>query len=309
MKKVLIDCDPSVDDALAIMLALESKELQIEGITAVSGVCHVDLAAENALKILSLCGREDIPVAKGESQPLVRELIFDNKYCGEDGLSEVYLPSGNNKTVPEPAVMFLRRKIMEHPGEIHIISIGPMTNLARLLTEYPEVTEQIASIITISGSYGVAPDKSDWNPRPTWNVLVDPEAAKIVIESGILIQAAGFDVTGTLTDDMVERIFKEGNPQSEKYAFLKKAVDFNLRNGLKSYSLLVDSVAVAVAAVPELASFIEGKAAVETKGEVTLGQTLFGTKGYLDHKKSRVLAAYHLDKEKLTELLIARVFR
>ena len=151
----------------------------------------------------------------------------------------------------------IHRKLEEHPGEIYIISIAPMTNLAELLMKYPESRGQIAGIYTINGSYGVAPDKSSWNPRPSWNVRTDPEAAKYVIESGIPVTALGLDVTMRLENAMAERLMAEGNKNGWAFQFLERAVAFNLKRGLEPYSLLVDAMAVAAAVRPEIAEYMK----------------------------------------------------
>ena len=222
MKRVIIDCDPSADDALALMLAAASAELSLEAVTAVSGVCEVVQSARNALNILELCGRSDVSVAAGASQPLKRRLEFDGKYCGCDGLSETGLVPASSCLSRLPAVELIHRKLEEHPGEIYIISIAPMTNLAELLMKYPESRGQIAGIYTINGSYGVAPDKSSWNPRPSWNVRTDPEAAKYVIESGIPVTALGLDVTMRLENAMAERLMAEGNKNGWAFQLLER---------------------------------------------------------------------------------------
>ncbi|HIX15006.1 MAG TPA: nucleoside hydrolase [Candidatus Hungatella pullicola] len=307
-KKIIIDCDPSADDALGIMLALASDELEVVGITSVFGVCPIEQSTENAMRILKLEGREEIPVAKGAAGPLSGFIKFDHLYGGADGMSETGIPQSGLSPVKAKATEWLREKIEVCAGEITILSTGPMTNLAGLLTEYPSVREKICRILTISGSYGVRPDKRGWNPRPSWNVLADPQAASVVMESGVFIQAAGFDVTGLLSNHMTEKILEKGRKDSPRFQFFQKAVEYNLRNGLEPFSLLVDSMAVVMAVLPDAFEFMEGKAVVETEGTWMKGQTLFGTKGYLDGSRSRVRAAYSLDKEKITNLLIERLF-
>ena len=138
VKRVIIDCDPSADDALALMLAAASPELSLEAVTAVCGVCDVRQSANNALKILELCGCSEIPVAAGASQPLKRKLEFDGKYCGCDGLSETELKPASSCLSELSASELLHQRLEAHPGEIYIISIAPMTNLAELLMKYPQ---------------------------------------------------------------------------------------------------------------------------------------------------------------------------
>ena len=315
----IIDCDPSADDAIALMLAVNSPELCIEAVTTVSGVCEASACAEHARQILKFSGRPDIPVYTGAGQPLKRRLEFDGAYCGADGLSETDLApsgiSGSEKTAADFLAEILQSDQTAPIGQtgqggqrLHIISTAPMTNLAALFLNYPEAKKQIGSIVTINGSYGVAPDKKIWNPRPSWNVSVDPEAAKIVLESGVPVTAAGLDVTMQLQNSLTERILREGDAEKWQYRFLERAVFFNRSHGLEPYSLLVDAMAVAAAVKPELLSVIRGKAAVCTNDGVFCGQTLFGTVGYLEHTASDVSAAYAFDFEGFAELLLERVF-
>ena len=307
-KHVIIDCDPSADDALALMLAVSSPELSVEAVTAVSGVCHVSQSAKNALDILALCGRMDIPVAAGAGAPLKRAMVFDGKYCGSDGLSENHLKPSPVPLSEKNAVELMYECIQAHPGEISIISIAPMTNLAELFLKYPEIKDQICRIYTINGSYGVAPDKSRWNPRPSWNVAADPEAAKIVLESGVPVTAAGLDVTMQLDNSMAERLLAEGRPETSTMEFFRHAVAFNRRKGLEPYSLLVDSMAVAAAAKPELADCVKGKTAVCDQDGLMCGQTLFGVRGYLDSSASEIEAAYAFDFTTYINMFLERVF-
>lgn len=310
-KKVIIDCDPSADDAIALMLAAGSPELSVEAVTTVSGVCEAKDCAEHARQVLKLCGRAEIPVYAGAAQPLSRKLTFDGKYCGADGLSETGLPPSeiaDNGVSAETALCRLFGIGQKEPEKSHIVSIAPMTNLAKLLLRFPEASAQIASIVTTNGSYSVAPDKRAWNPRPSWNVAADPEAAKIVLESGVPVIAAGLDVTMQLQNALVERLLREGDPQRWQYQFLERAVQFNRARGLEPFSLLVDAMAVAAAARPELLSLIRGKAAVCTDDGLFCGQVLFGTAGYLDGTASDVSAAYAFDFDGFTVLLLERVF-
>jgi len=297
-----------MDDAVAIMLALASPELNVLGITVVSGVCHVDQSSENALKVLELCGKTQIPVACGAAQPLQRTMVFDAAYGGADGMAEVDLPRPTVSVCKRSATEFIIQNAREYAGRFHIISTAPMTNIATALTAAPELKEQICSIITSSGSYGVAVDLNYKNPRPAWNILQDPEAAKIVMESGILIEAIGLDISSRFHNHMTDILLAHGDKDNPFKALFRKAVSFNLKHGLEPYSLLVDSTAVAYAVQPGIARLIEGKVAVETKGELTTGQTLFGNSGYLDYMQSKCKAAYEFNQEVFVRLLSERVF-
>ena len=136
-RKVIIDTDPSADDAVALMLAMASPELEILGMTAAFGVCDSARSIKNILKIQTLCGREEIPAVQGAEMPLVRRMEFDDAYCGCDGLSQTGLPDPAKKKEPGEAWRFMAEMVKRFPGEVSIISLAPMTNLALMIQNDP----------------------------------------------------------------------------------------------------------------------------------------------------------------------------
>lgn len=306
-KKVIIDTDPSADDAIALMLALASPELQVLGMTAAYGVCDSDRSIRNIMKIQELCERPEIPAVKGAKAPLSRPMEFDDAYCGPDGLSCTGLSEPEKSPEKTEAFRWMGDMIKAHPGEVFIISMAPMTNLALMLQNAPETAGLTAGIFTISGGYGLNPDHGRLNPRPEWNIAQDPEAASAVFSSGIPITAAGLDVTSRLEDSMMDRLLSEAG-EGKKTDFLRQAVQFNLEHGLNPSSLLVDSAAVALTAFPDMAKTARGGVLVETKGEYTTGQTLFGNSGRFKALPQNVSAAWEYDWNRLIRLLTERVF-
>lgn len=231
---VIIDTDPSADDAIGLMLAMASPELQILGMTAASGVCEASRSIQNIMRIQELCGHPEIPAVQGAEMPLLRTLCCDDAYCGADGLSETGLPKPKKKALHGTAASFIAKTAREHPGELSIIELAPMTNLALALREEPALPSLVKEIITIDGNYGLydflkeersadegragAGAKSGCTEkrcrkryihaaeitRAEWNILQDPEAAELVFSSGIPIRAAGLDVTAGFDDGMAE---------------------------------------------------------------------------------------------------------
>lgn len=197
--------------------------------------------------------------------------------------------------------------VKRFPGQVSIISLAPMTNLALMIQNDPAAALAAAGIYTIAGSYGLRPDYENLNPRPEWNLAQDPEAAAAVFGSGIPITAAGLDVTRRLDNSMMDRLLARAG-ENEKTKFLRRAVQFNLDHGLEPYSLLVDSAAVCLALCPEIAKTVSGHVIVETRGEYTTGQTLFGNSGRFKKQGSFVQAAWDYDWEKLLSFLEKRVF-
>ena len=204
-KNIIIDCDPGIDDSLALMLALASPELHILGITIVCGNVPVEKGAENALKVLNWSDQTEIPVYLGEEKPICRPYVDAMDTHGEDGLGESWYPVVEKVRPRKDAVAFLAetlRKAAKKGEKISIIALGPMTNLAKLIQEAPDALEGLDELISMGGSY-----KSHGNCSPVaeYNYWCDPEAAKLVYEH-TFVHMIGLDVTRKilLTPDILE---------------------------------------------------------------------------------------------------------
>lgn len=173
-RKVIIDCDPGIDDALAIILALKSEEIEVIGITTVSGNVESLQGAKNALKVLKLLDRLDIPVYLGESTPIKRELVTAQDTHGEDGLGETFIPEVSEKYIREGAVDFILNTL-KNEDDISIIALGPLTNLCRAINKDSEIFHKVKEIVSMGGAY-----KSHGNCSPVaeFNYWVDPHGAR-----------------------------------------------------------------------------------------------------------------------------------
>ena len=198
MKKIILDCDPGMDDSMAIVMAVKSKELDVKAITTVNGNYPVDITAVNALKVLEMLGRTDIPVAKGMPEPMFRETPKDPFTHGKDGQAENFLPDPKTPLSEKHAIDMIIDVVKENPGEIYILSTGPMSNIAMAMKKAPEIKPMIAGIYAISGMFGLNKyafaNATGDTPQSEWNVYVDPEAAAIVYNSGVNLVAIGLDV-------------------------------------------------------------------------------------------------------------------
>ena len=145
--RVIIDTDPGVDDALALLLAMRSPELKIEGITPVAGNVPLELTLPNALRMVEIAGRTDIPVAAGAKAPLVRRLITAAQVHGENGLGGAVFPEPTTKPIAEPAAEFIRNTVRKHPGEVTLITIGPLTNIATALNSDSELAGLVPRLV------------------------------------------------------------------------------------------------------------------------------------------------------------------
>ncbi len=193
-RKIWIDCDPGIDDAVAIAVAIAHREeLDILGISSVAGNQTIDRTTGNALKLTSFLGAMDIPVARGSACPLTREVVPAPEVHGATGLGDCRLPETEKKPVPEPGVAYMAKVLLALPeGEqATLVPLGPLTNIALLFRVFPEVKEKIKEICLMGG----AAVGGNVTPTGEFNIWQDPEAAKIVYSSGLPIIMCGLDVT------------------------------------------------------------------------------------------------------------------
>src|SRR5947199_6684383 len=271
--RVIIDTDPGVDDALALLLAMRSPELKIEAVTPVAGNLPLELTLPNALRMVEIAGRTDIPVAAGAKAPLMRRLVSSAYAHGENGLGGAVFPEPKIKQVAEPAAEFIRHIVRKYPNEVTLITIGRLTNVATALNADPELAGMIKSLVMMGGSLS----GGNITPAAEFNGYVDPEAARIVFQSGIPITMVGLDVTRktSLTDEHV-RILEAGqNPVSQAAAKIaRNAINHNREQGFLVGPNMHDSLAVAGFLEPSLLKFQDYYVDVETTGELTSAETL-----------------------------------
>src|SRR3989475_9519538 len=184
--RVVIDTDPGVDDALALLVAMRAPEVKLEAITPVAGNVPLELTLPNALRMVEIAGRTDIPVAAGAKAPLMRRLVSAAYAHGENGLGGAVFPEPKIKQVAEPAAEFIRHIVRKYPNEVTLITMGPLTNVATALNADPELAGMIKSLVMMGGSLS----GGNITPAAEFNIYVDPEAEPIVFQSGIPITMA-----------------------------------------------------------------------------------------------------------------------
>jgi purine nucleosidase len=210
-RKVVLDMDPGIDDALALILALRSTEIQVLGITAVAGNAPVELTNANARRVLEYLGITNIPVAAGAARPLEHPLVDALDYHGVDGLGQCGLPFPSLSSYPAKAWDFLVESVLNAPGEITLVATGPLTNIAYVFQSYPELPKLLAGLVIMGGAYTLTPyGKGNRTPFAEFNIWQDPEAAHIVFTSRACISAIGLDVStnpaACLTGQRLEQI-------------------------------------------------------------------------------------------------------
>jgi inosine-uridine nucleoside N-ribohydrolase len=272
-RRVIIDTDPGVDDAFALLLAMRSPELKIEGITPVAGNVPLELTLPNALRMVEIAGRTDIPVAAGASHPLMRRLVTATYAHGENGLGGAVFPPPKTKPIAEPAPAFIRRIVRQYPGEVTLITLGPQTNLAAALALDPELAHLIKGVTMMGGSLS----GGNVTPSAEFNVYVDPEAARMVFQSGIPVTMVGLDVTRKteLTEAHVKRLESTGTAVSQAAAKIARN-EYNLSraHGSTRGPNMHDPLAMASFLDPSLLTWQDYYVDVEILGELTAGETV-----------------------------------
>jgi inosine-uridine nucleoside N-ribohydrolase len=271
--RVIIDTDPGVDDAFALLLAMSSPELTIEAITPVAGNVPLEITLPNALRMVEIAGRTDIPVAAGAKAPMLRRLVTAAYAHGENGLAGTVFPEPKTKPVPQTAPELIRQLVRKYPGEITLITVGPLTNVAVALNSDSELAAMVPRLVMMGGSLS----GGNITPAAEFNIYVDPEAARIVFQSGIPITMVGLDVTRktSLTDDHVRALQSAQNPVSQAAAKIaRNAIDHTRAQGFLVGPNMHDSLAVTAFLDPSILKWKDYYVDVETTGELTAGETL-----------------------------------
>ena len=269
MKKVIIDTDigSDVDDALALALALRSSELNLEAVTVVYG--DLDVRARIALKMLKLAGVEGVPVAKGVEKPLLRERrVF---WTGHEGEGILTPEDETLKPSPIHAVDLITSKIRSMKGEVTLITLGPLTNIAAAIIREPSIVENVKEVFVMGG---VTRLFDGFNlPFREHNIYCDPEAARLVFNSGMPITMVPLDVTlkASINREDLKRISAVNTPFTDAIVSM---VEHYPRFRKRDYTWLHDPLTVAVSIDETLVKTMEMKVIVETRGEATTGQTL-----------------------------------
>ncbi|MDR0909729.1 MAG: nucleoside hydrolase [Spirochaetaceae bacterium] len=274
-KKVIFDCDPGHDDALALMLAVH--HLDVLGVSTIGGNCSLEHVTKNALKIMELTGHPEIPVYAGHSCPMVAPLVTAPEFHGPDGLGGVDLPAPKIQAQKMHAVDFIvetaRQFGRADDDRLTVIATGPLTNIAAAINRAPDIVEHIKEISLMGGSVSFG----NWTPAAEFNIFVDPEAAYRVFNSGIHIKMSGLNLTRQwpIGDAEIERVRKIGTRAADKAAdMLAFFVDSSAKAENFREGLLHDPCAVAWLIKPELVKSVSMHITVELKGEFTRGMTV-----------------------------------
>ena len=306
-RKVILDCDPGQDDAVALFLAMSSPEdFEILGITAVAGNVPLELTERNARMMCDLAGRTELPVMAGCSRPMVREPITAEYIHGNTGIDGVDVFEPTTPLADEHAVEFIIDTLKN--GPVTLIPTGPLTNVGTAMQRAPEILENVEEIVLMGGAMREGGNRS---PSAEFNILVDPHAADIVFNCGRPLTAMGLDVTHQVlsTRERVARIAALNNPVAEATAGM---LSFFHRYDTKKYGSegapLHDPCTVAYLLKPELFNTKMCNVSVETESELTLGHTAVDF-WHVTDRPANTNWTYEIDTDGFYDLLTERLSR
>lgn len=304
MQRIILDTDPGIDDALALFLALASPQVQLEAVTTVSGNVDVAQTTRNALALLALAGRSDIPVARGCGVPLMGPLVNAAHVHGQNGLGGVELPQPQNGPVSSHAVDLIIEKVMSSPKEITLVPIGPLTNIALAVRREPRLVEYVRELVIMGGALRVP---GNVTPSAEFNIYADPQAAHIVLHAGWPIRLVSLDVTTrTIMRRMhANRLAQHGTPVATAIQQMI-AFCFDVFEPGRDRFHMHDPLCLAAAFLPDFITWEASYVDVELQGKLTLGQTV----GYFQRANApapNVLASVAVDSERFIEFYLAQI--
>lgn len=305
-KRILIDTDPGIDDALAILLALASPELSLEGLSVVHGNCSLERATINGLSILELANASHIPLARGCELPLVQPSLLAPETHGNTGLGYAKLPEPRIKPKVQHGCDFLIEQVMSNPGEITLVTIGPLTNVAMAIRKEPKFAKSLKELIIMGGAIR---HEGNTTALGEFNVYVDPHAAHIAFHAGIPTTLVPLDVTYQciLTAQDVEGLQKIDSPIPK---FIKDTTDFYMEyhdsyQGIEG-CIINDPLALALTFAPELCDYQELPVNVDISGGVSMGKTFADFYNY-DKKPANMKVALGVRARDFIELFLERM--
>jgi purine nucleosidase len=303
--RIIIDTDPGVDDALAVLLALASPEIQLEALTTTQGNVTLEKATRNALSVLELACAGHIPVASGSLLPLVQPLRASAAVHGESGIGNSQLPEPQTQAVPQHAVDYLIERVLAEPNEINLFAIGPLTNIAMAVRKEPRFANAVKELVVMGGAIL---EPGNVTPLAEFNIYVDPHAAHIVFHSGIPITLIPLDVTHKclFKQEHVDRLMKISSPISR---FISDAAEVYLNASFAlgfNGSSLHDPLTLATIIAPEWLTLREYYVDVDISGGPSMGKT-FADILNVTKKPANMKVAMSVRGEEFVQLFVERM--
>jgi len=306
-RKIVLDCDPGIDDALAIAFACGHPGLELLGLTTVGGNVDLAMTTANALSVRDFVGCPDVPVVAGSPAPLLRSVLDARHVHGEYGLGAARLPAATHGARDGHAVDFLIDTIGALPGEITVVATGPLTNIALAVRREPRLVSQVRDFVIMGGSAG----RGNVTPAAEFNIAADPEAAAIVFGAGWTVTMVGLDVTYQVraTAGVQERMRGLGAlgadlllPALSGYRY-EAAATLGRAPGAADGPAVHDVCALALVAAPALFGCLPARVEVETSGRWTAGMTV--TDFTADEPECNALVAMSVDVPGFWDLVLA----
>ena len=307
-KRILIDTDPGIDDSCAILLALASPEISIEGLSTVHGNCSVGQGTQNALSVLELGNAGPVPVAKGCALPLVQPSLLAPETHGNNGLGYATLPEPRLRPFDQHAIDFLIERILSNPGEITLVALGPLTNIALAIRQEPCLVNALKELIIMGGAIRY---EGNTTALAEFNTFVDPHAAHIAYHAGIPTTLVPLDVTYQciLTIDDVKRLQEIDSPVTE---FVAEATRFYMEFHDEYQEIqgcvINDPLALALTFAPELCTYRDLPVDVDISGGIAMGKTVADFYNYTK-KPANLKVALGVQARDFIELFLSRIER
>jgi len=308
LKHIILDTDPGVDDAVAFLLAFNSPEIKIEAVTTVAGNVNHTKGHTNAKKLLEFIGAADVPVCAGAESPLIRVMSHAEEFHGKTGLGNAELPEPKMKTDHRYAVEMILEKADELGKKLTLVAIGPLTNIAAAILADPKLPEKVDKLVIMGGAFNLTTyGLGNANAVAEFNIWHDPEAAKIVFNSGIPIVAAGLDTTTYPEYRMSVAMFNEIKAKSDRRSKLVVDLTKSLVEKYNGFSLH-DPQAIAYVVDPTIFKTEKYKVDVEVHGELTRGMTVVERRYYRRVKEdANVDIIVEVDAKRFHKLIMDRV--
>jgi purine nucleosidase len=319
-KKIIFDTDPGTDDAMALMLALNSPELDVRAVTVVPGNVVAAQGLDNALRMMSLANRCDIPVAVGAQHPLFQKLTTAEFWHGKNGLANIELPPSKCKVDARWGPDLIIQMVHAAPHEITLVPVGPLTNIALAVEKDPSIVPLVKEVVLMGGSIS----GGNVNAAAEANIANDPEAAEIVFQAGWPLTMVGLDAANKtlLTPKYLDQLAGTHGPVNDFiYQVAKYLIDLSAKFGW-SGTAMYDPLAVGVAIDASLVTAPEMHVDVETRGEFTRGETVANRQGFiernvlngdhyeiegLDKAKPNAKVCVEVDADRFLRLFVSRI--
>jgi len=309
LKRIILDTDPGVDDALALILAFSSPEMKVEAVTTVDGNVDVEKGTRNARQLLEFLDRSDVPIARGAEHPMLRPMEHAESYHGETGLRDAVLSEPKMSVDKRSAAQLMIDEANRLRKDLTLVTIGPLTNVAAAILADPTIPKKVNGLVIMGGAFGLTPyGTGNANAVAEFNIWHDPDAAKLVFNSGIPTVCTGLDTTTHPDCRMSKAMYTEIIARKTKRSKLIEGLCSALVERFNGFSLH-DPMAIAYVADPTMFKMERYKVEVETRGEQTIGMTVVDRRRFhrVENKETKHEIIVEVDAPRFLKMIKDRV--